>query len=154
MFGSKKPKTKVVQMRMSPFDDPAIFEVNQDEEGLITGVMGGCCSVVLLSGTYTTGRGFNKISGQHGAGGPGALNWPELLKGFDTSINNKIVMSCAASDYENYIEKIKAAMTANGVRCRRDFHKYSDAIVWRDGSVQEYTFALSRSRNLEVRTWR
>ena len=149
----KKKKTKAVQMRMSPYDDPAVFDMRQDEEGIITNEMGGCCSVILMWGVYTTGRGFNNIRGQHGAGGPGALNWGELLRGFDRSVQNKIVMSCAPSDYANYIDRIKTQLSENRIQCRRDFLQYTNAIVWRDGSSQAYSYTTARDRNLEIRTW-
>lgn len=65
------------EMRQSSYEDPRVYFPAAAEEGLATGPMGGCVSVIALCGPKADGYGT--ICGIHGAGGIGAVNFQSLI---------------------------------------------------------------------------
>lgn len=133
------PKRKMAQLTQSPRDKSVIVTLQLDEEAIITGDMGGCCSVILLwKKPINNDRCFG-VRGHHASGGPGNLDWDGLLDKVPTKdIHTKLVMSCAPADYTSYIDKVKDALAEREIKIRRTFLNYSNAVVYRDGSSESY----------------
>ena len=140
---AKKAIAKLIQ---SPRDNSRIVDLNPDEVAMITGVMGGCCSVVLLWGQYIDGTGYQHVRGQHAGGGPENFDWDSLLNDVPSGVGTQLVMSCAPSDYGSYILKIREALSERQFLCRRDFRKYCNAYVGRDSRSRDFDEAREASK--------
>ncbi|MCR6501782.1 hypothetical protein MUO32_22340 [Shinella sp. CPCC 101442] len=132
-------KTKMAQLTQSPRDKAIIVTLQAGEEAIITGVMGGCCSVVLLWNKPINTNNYFNARGHHAGGGPGNLDWDGLLDGVDTNdFNTKLVMSCAPDDYVSYIEKVKDALAGKNIKIRRAFLNLTNAVIYRTGDYADF----------------
>lgn len=60
------------------YQPPSFYLATPQEEGLITGQMGDCISVIALSHPTAAGR-YTNVWGQHGAGGLDAIDFAGLV---------------------------------------------------------------------------
>lgn len=139
------PKTKIAKLVQSPIDQAVIVDLEANEKAILTGVMGGCCSIVVLWGKNIDGSGYQNVRGHHAGGGPGNLNWDLLLKGVKSGASTKVVMSCAKNDYTNYTQKVKVALTENNMQCRKAFYLFSNAYIDRNGDASNFNDMKSAS---------
>jgi hypothetical protein len=149
------PKPKVVQLVQSTKDKPVVVDLAADEVAMITGDMGGCVSVVVL---WNPVDGvFQNVRGHHAAGGPGAVNWDELMAGVPEGQDTLLVIAPADKMTETEMATLKADLKAQ-VKTRRKFVNHMNCFIDRtspdpnisgfdrisDGS--KYTIRVPRSR--------
>ncbi|MGC4061229.1 MAG: hypothetical protein QM749_10465 [Aquabacterium sp.] len=126
---------KIAQLVQSPEDEAVIVELVPDEEGILTGFMGGCCSVVVLWGGLDT-DGYKCVRGHHAGGGPEAVAWSKLFAGVPAGGDVKLVMACAPGDFTgpySYQNKVNAALDERGFKGAREYHGFANAYIARGG---------------------
>lgn len=142
---------KIAKLVQSPRESAVIVELKDDEVAMLTGMMGGCCSIVVLWGGLGP-AGFNRVRGHHAGGGPGNVAWDALLKDVPPGPETKVVMSCAPADYSgpySYIDPVKEELTKRGYGCRRSFEMYANAYIDRNGAARPFDEA--REAGFEIR---
>jgi hypothetical protein len=143
---------KIAKLVQSPEVKAVIVDLEDDEIAILTGVMGGCCSIIVLWGGLNE-NGYKKVRGHHAGGGPGNLNWGLLLKGVPNNENTKIVMSCAPCDYTgeySYTGKVKDALKDLEFKCKRSFCNFSNALIDRHGTAFPFD-EMAKGANYEIR---
>lgn len=143
---------KIAKLVQSPKDRARIVDLEDNEIAILTGDMGGCCSIIVLWGGLGK-NGYKNVRGHHASGGPGNLNWDELLKGARNNPHTKIVMSCAPSVYTGYSDypgKVKAALKKEKIRCKRVFCAFTNALVDRHGSALPFD-EMGKGGNYDIR---
>lgn len=65
------------EMYQSSYDKPEIFLPDSHSEGIDTGLMGGCVSIIALAERNGDGH-YKRMVGQHGAGGISNVNFITL----------------------------------------------------------------------------
>jgi hypothetical protein len=142
------PKKKIAQLAQSGKDAPIIVDLEDDEVGMYTGMMGGCCAVVVLWNQDPVTHRYRNVRGQHGAGGPGALNWGLLLQGVPTDGTSRVVIACAPGDFApgpgesalghpRYVAKVETMLAGEHYQGASDFHPKANALVDRSGTVEQ-----------------
>lgn len=139
-----KDKAKIAEMPQSSVvqDDVIIVDLLDDEEAIWTGAMNGCCSVIFLWNLDpVTGR-YGRVRGQHGAGGPRALDWAKLAK--DVPKDAKMIMACnkaqfgRGNDGQDYVQMVKDMMTDLKITVReRTFSDEEPILVDRKGAITQ-----------------
>jgi hypothetical protein len=135
---------KIAQLVQSPKDKAFIVQLDRNEVGIITGVMNGCCSVVVLWGNFSRKSGYENMRGHHAGGGPDNLNWDKLLDGVPNCPQSRFVMSCAPPDYTgdyNYIIKVDKALKERGFQGKGSAYGFSNAYVNRFGQARPFNEA-------------
>ena len=74
----RRPK-HATQLIQSPGHVNRIIDALPRDRAIFTGVMGGCCSVILC--WQQAGREYQHMRGYHGGGGPGNIPWPQFVAG-------------------------------------------------------------------------
>ena len=91
-----------VATEFTPGERALVANLEPQEQALITGTMGGCCSLVFLWEKAVDQNYYNRVRGQHGAGGPQALDFATLAADVPTNKNTIMIMICAPADFANY----------------------------------------------------
>lgn len=147
--------TRIVKLIQSPRNNSRIINLDADEQGILTGLMGGCCSVVLLWGNFVQGVGYDNMRGHHASGGPGNLDWDALTLNVPNLANTKLVMACAPADFSapgyGYLAAVMAAVQERQLIYRGGgAHAFSNALINRLGSARPFDVALEE-RNYTIR---
>lgn len=147
--------TNIATLVMSPRENAFIVDLAQDELALITGQMGGCCSLVVLWGNLDQDKGFANLRGQHAGGGPGNFNWDALKKDVPNTTHTRYVMACAPGDFtepNSYVGKVKAALAEEKlVWTAIDMHGISNAYIDRFGTATDFEKKEKPSDGYEIR---
>lgn len=135
-----KTKQKIAKLPQSGAgnDLAVVVDLQPDEIGLYTGEMGGCCSVVVLWDFDDPSHQYRQVRGQHGAGGPQALDWDQLLQGVPLDVSSRIVVAFNADDLaepKDYPGKVKAKLKALGYAGPRTFSSEGCVLIDRTGAV-------------------
>jgi hypothetical protein len=147
------PRTKIVRLRQSPRDNSSIFDLNDDEDAMVTGPMGGCVSVILLWGA--AGGRFAHVRGHHGSGGVDAIDWASLKAGVPAGANaaDVLVVAAYSPDETPYsLQGIRDAIGNEMPGTRRVFAAHSDCYVGRTAPNPEVRqYASSEDGNFDIR---
>lgn len=144
-MSSKKaasPK-KIAKLVQSPEDKAVIVTLKKSEVGILSGVMGGCCSIIVLWDYDEDTKTYKGVRGHHAGGGPGNLNWGGLLADVPPGAGTLIIMSCAPNDYTgdfSYIGKVKRALKEDlprNFQAKRKFLNYTNVYVTRNGKAKK-----------------
>ncbi|MEZ5825055.1 MAG: hypothetical protein R3C97_10040 [Geminicoccaceae bacterium] len=146
---------KIAELVQSPKDKAVIVELAADEVAMVTGMMGGCVSVIVL--TNPQNDKFQTVRGHHGSGGVRNVNWDELLNGAKLGANDLVVFGYSPDEHEEEVKRIQAAAKAVGQAkgTRHVFAAYSNVYVDRKSphpTVRE--FKSAEEAGFEVRKGR
>jgi hypothetical protein len=143
---------KTITMYQSDYDDPTYYCLAEYQEAIITGVMGGCVSIIALSEPH--GGIYRKVCGQHGAGGVKAIDLDGLMeKGHIADSRNTkfiVVFSSHSNTPASVLSDIEEMLEAYTEIQNSQFEFYfsSNAIVDRYGRVTDMTSRLILARSL------
>lgn len=145
------PEIKIVELRQSggtKNDPPCIVNLADDEEAMMTGVMVGCCSAIVLWNPDANGR-YRNVRGHHADASPAHIDWSQLLEGVpNDAAKAKLIIVCSpdnlnpADDY-NYRNKVNEALPdllVGNVACALvpEFHGLNNGLVSRAGTVSDF----------------
>jgi hypothetical protein len=121
----------IVKLIQSPLDRAVIVDAQDNEEGILTGDMGGCYSVVVLWGRNNETGNFQHMRGHHASGGAGNLDWDTLLNGVP---NDCAIVGITNPDNQQYDEpRVDAQIDARRPNATKNLCAYTDALVNRTG---------------------
>jgi hypothetical protein len=120
------PKPNIAELVQSPLDQAVIIDLAANEVAVVTGTMNGCVSVVVL---WNPVNGvFQNVRGHHAGGGPGNIDWAQLLQGVPLDQNTLIVMAHGDSTTEYDVTNLRAAVGQHP-GTRRSFVKHSNCYI-------------------------
>lgn len=148
-----KAKIKIAKLVQSggTANDPAVIvTLRADQEAMATGLMGGCCSAILLWGWDAQRGRYQNMRGHHADADPGHIAWQGLIAGVPNDPQQaKLIIACAKDNLDGtygYRGKVEKALRAtatppirfgDGRPCALtpSFYGFSDVLVFRNGIV-------------------
>lgn len=120
------PKPNIAELVQSPLDGSVIINLNPNEVAVVTGTMNGCISVVVL---WNPVNGvFQNVRGHHAGGGPGNIDWAQLLQGVPLNTNTLIVLAYGDSTSAYDLTNLRTAVDQHP-GTRRSFVKHSNCYI-------------------------
>lgn len=156
------PKIKIAELLQSggsETDPPCIVNLAADEEAMMTGTMGGCCSAIVLWNKDENGR-YQNVRGHHADAHPDHIAWSKLLVGVPNDpAKARIIIICAPDDlnpadaynYKVKIMKVVPKLFGRQVVCALvpEFHGFPNGLVSRTGDVSK--FESENRKDYEIR---
>jgi len=97
-----KKKPKIAKLEQSTKKKSVIINLSDDEVGILTGEMGGCCSVILLWNPDKKGT-YQNVRGQHADADPENLDWDELVKDVPNDLKKaKMIVLCGPDNFRKH----------------------------------------------------
>lgn len=105
---------------------------------MLSGDMNGCYAGFILANRAIGGGSYNLVRGQHGAGGPTAIDFDELLQGVTNQPNAVFIGSCKKSDAKSYHAQVDKILTEKGFSNNvgnRIYKDFANIFVYRSGET-------------------